>query len=368
MKNGFETIGVSNEGRWLEELERIGSYDSYHLPQYHRLAEIRGEGEAVLLVCHHRGGTIAMPMLVRDIDLPFSSQAGSSLRDATSVYGYAGPVASASVGEETVSAFSGVLQEYLVAERVVCAFARLHPLIDASSRCLGGCGRILPVGPTISMDLTEPPATQRSRMSATFRKNINRLRRMEFVAEEAGRECLEDHVRIYRDTMDRNEASEYYLFDRAYFEFLMDEMAGNARLFACRHEGVIVSTVLAMHCCGILQGHLGGTAREYMALSPMKLIFDEMRIWGNAHGAHTLHVGGGVGARRDALLGFKKAFSPREHIFSVWQHVVEPGVYAELCDLWCAWAGEEPSTAYFPLYRHPLLPPIQASQEFCGNE
>ena len=81
---------------WLEILYEAAAFDSYHLPTYHRIAEARGEGVARLFV--HREGEcfVAMPLLVRPIATPAASGIGQ-LYDATSVYGYPGPIVSAAV-------------------------------------------------------------------------------------------------------------------------------------------------------------------------------------------------------------------------------------------------------------------------------
>lgn len=349
----FEVVKVADESRWMEALERIGVYDFYHLPAYHRLAEKRGEGSGLLLVYEHNDVSVAMPVLLREGVVRLGPGVDVSVRDVTSVYGYAGPVSCGEVGENDLAAFGGALHDYLSAEQVVCAFSRLHPLLG-TSRCLRRLGAVEDVGFTVSKDLTVPPAAQRSGMNRTFRRNVNRLERLGYVVEEAGEECLEDHVRVYRETMDRAHANEDYYYDLDYFRFLMREMSDQAHLFVCRLGNEVTSTVFGMLCRGFLQGHLGGTASVHMPWSPMKLVFYGMSSWGTSNGAHTLHLGGGVGSQRDSLYAFKKAFSEREHVYRVWKHVVAPGRYRELTEAVRKIGGQE-LAGYFPIYRHPGL-------------
>src|SRR5215210_2792555 len=116
-------------GEWSAVLERAVQHDFYHLPAYHAMAEQRGEGEARLFVQEEGGYTIALPLLLR----PLSGIAGAAVgterwRDATSVYGYAGPLAShARVPEQIAGNFQSALKDALIEQGVVTAFSRLHP-------------------------------------------------------------------------------------------------------------------------------------------------------------------------------------------------------------------------------------------------
>lgn len=350
-QGGLDVIGVEDSSRWKEVLERIESYDFYHLPEYHRLAGLRGEGIAQLLSFRRKDVAIAMPILLRSVDVRVAANSVERVFDVTSVYGYPGPVCSGVVHDEDVAAFTSAVNDYLGSQGVVCAFSRLHPLL-AGGRCLQGIGEVIDVGFTVSKDLTLTPAEQRSGMDRTFRRNVNRLVRLGYRVEEGGPECLEAHARIYKETMDRAHAGADYYYDLEYFRSLMQEMPEQAHLFVCRLDGEVTSTVFAMLCRGILQGHLGGSASAHLQWSPMKLVFYGMSGWGTEHGAHTLHLGGGIGARRDSLFAFKKAFSQREHVYQVWKHVAAPARYRELSRAVEELAGCE-LTGYFPTYRHP---------------
>ena len=74
--------------------------------------------------------------------------------DATSVYGYGGPVASHErTPEPVVRNFHAALRAALVERGVVAVFSRLHPLI-AQDHSLAGLGDCCANGETVSIDLT----------------------------------------------------------------------------------------------------------------------------------------------------------------------------------------------------------------------
>ena len=111
----IQTLRTEQHAEWLEGLGRCSCYDFYHLPQYHALAEAQGEGSAHLFVYAKGGYAIALPLLLRSLDkLPGAEGAGPAWKDATSVYGYAGPVAShAEIPEEVVGNFQAAVRDRL---------------------------------------------------------------------------------------------------------------------------------------------------------------------------------------------------------------------------------------------------------------
>ncbi|HTP13549.1 MAG TPA: hypothetical protein VMM37_07955, partial [Bacteroidota bacterium] len=117
----METLRTDQSTEWLRVLQSIRKYDFYHLPSYHKLAEQHGEGVAELFV--HREGPylIAIPLVLRSISSAGELDGpGIGLNDATSVYGYAGPLASDDqIPEEVIRNFQTGLRESLGQRNVV---------------------------------------------------------------------------------------------------------------------------------------------------------------------------------------------------------------------------------------------------------
>jgi hypothetical protein len=355
----LEVYGIEQSDRWLDALDRTSRYDFYHLPQYHALAERRGEGQARLYVYREAEYTLALPLLLRPIAcLDGLEEAGEGWMDATSVYGYAGPVAShADVPAEVLEGFQTALSAALAEQRVVALFSRLHPLLS-QSELLSSLGERITLGPTISIDLTLPVEEQRARYRRGHKSDLNRLRRQGVICElDAERAHLAEFVDIYTETMHHVDAAERYFFDRAYFERLFSLLDGQMHLFVCQLEDEVICAGLFSLCCGIVQAHLGGTRDAYRRLAPAKLMYDAARLWGTEQGARVFHLGGGVGSQRDSLYRFKSGFSDREHNFGVWQWVLVPDIYARLCSARACWQRDHGQSCasgdFFPSYRTP---------------
>ncbi len=351
----LEVITTREDNAWAAVLASVAEHDFHHLAGYHRLAEYRGEGTAELLVYRSGQYLVALPLLLRAVD-----QGPSGLQDATSVYGYAGPVSSHEVlPQEVIDGFQAGLREELVGRRVIDVFSRLHPLI-AQQHIVKGLGETAVCGPTVSIDLTLPLEEQ----WAGYRKGTRRLIRR---ALEAGVVCvhddrldyLADFGAMYRATMERVGASPSYFFDDAYFERMAAELGSVLHLFVALVDGKPAAGGLFTTCDGIVQAHLGASRPEYAALSPVRVIDDSARRWAAEAGARVLHLGGGVCSHEDSLFQYKAGFSDRRHEFAVWRWVVDEAAYEEVCRMRGLSDGRGAPCAsgqYFPPYRRPRDP------------
>jgi hypothetical protein len=158
--------------------------------------------------------------------------------------------------------------------------------------------------------------------------------------------------------MRRVRAAERYFFPRTYFEDLQRALGSRLHLFVCLHEGRAICAGLFVACHGILQYHLGGTLDAALPSAPMKLLLDEVRLWGTDQGLRVLHLGGGTTSDPDdPLLHFKKGFSDRTHEFATWRWVVNPDVYQRLCSEKDRRDEEHQlrptNPSFFPAYRAP---------------
>ena len=347
----LEILTTNDANRWNATLKEIGKYDFFHLAAFHKLAEMRGEGSPVMPVYRERDYILAFPLLLRDIEI---AGIPTDLKDATSIAGLAGPVASARTPIDVIERFHQELQNFFEQSSIIAIYSRLNPLLNQPA-LLAGYGEVVEIGVTQSIDLTPPPDVQFSRYKRFHRRNIKRLQSLGFTCEKVGIEYLDDFIRIYTDTMKRCNADQAYYFDKSYFEFLFSEMSDVIHFFICKDQETVVSVGICSACNGIIQGYLAGTATEYLPLAPSKLVYDAIRRWGNEIGANTFHLGGSVGGRKDSLYDFKMGFGAQEHVYSTWRHIADQKSYNSLClDVWQQ-AGEKQDTSYFPSYRHPKL-------------
>jgi carbamoyl-phosphate synthase large subunit len=343
---------------WMHVIGEMTRHDFYYLPAYHALAERRGEGEARLFVYENDGYTVALPLVLRPIAaLPELGASAGTWKDAVSVYGYAGPLASHEHAPEAfIAGFHEALTETLRELQVVSVFSRLHPLIE---QCwlVSGLGECRPGGQTVSLDLTQPLEDQWAHYSATVRTRVRRLQRAGAVGHvDVEKRHLPDFIDIYHETMRRVGAHNTYFFEKEYFTSLAESLGAVLQLFVVKmpNDEVIGGGLFTLRD-RIVQYHLGGTRDAALSLSPMAMVVDTVRRWGTEQHARVFHLGGGVGAAADSLFQFKAGFSKRRHEFSTWRWIIAPEIYQELTaerERWNAAHGLEAiSSEFFPAYR-----------------
>lgn len=350
-------LGTHDEQEWLDVLSKIPRHDFYHLPQYHALEEKFGKGTAYLFAYSEGPYHIALPVVLRSIDNARGLEHHrDQWLDASSVYGYVGPVAShPEVPRQVIENFQSNLRDALTEMEVVTVFSRLHPLL-AQEHLLQGLGKCKPSGRTVSIDLTEPLAAQQHKYRKGHRSDISKGRSRGVVCrEDVKMSHLENFVEIYRKTMERVKADTFYLFDQHYFEALISALGDKIHLFVALLGNEMIAGALIVEYNGIVQYHLGGANENFRNLAPIKLILDAVRVWATDQGLQTFHLGGGVGSREDSLFYFKSGFSDSRHDFYTWQWVVLPKVYEILCRERLSWDQDHgfpsASSEFFPYYR-----------------
>ena len=351
IRTRISRVPASDAARWQEHLDGV-PHDFYHSAAYHRFCEETGGGQAFLARYEEGGRRLLWPYLLRAVE----GFGCAGLRDVTSVYGYAGPLGCPSPDPAFLLRAWRALADLWRSDGVVCAFTRLHPLLENHSLLPATCPPRV-TGQTVSIDLRRPPGDIWRDYRKSLRYDIRAARAAGVVVEEdVALSCLEGFSSLYLETMTRNGADAGYLFDYAYFRRLFRRLGGGAHLMTARCRGRLIAGAVFAGCGDSLQYHFSATAGGALHHSPAKLLLDEIRLWGQARNYKVLHLGGGRGSRADSLFSFKAGFSRRRHAFYTWRSVLEPSVYEELSTIRrreIHEAGSECEENFFPLYRSP---------------
>lgn len=357
----YSLIPITDPVEWEKALARAGSFDTYHLPEYHLIAKEMGEGEPYLFLFQHGYDYAALPFLLRSVS-EVQGLENSTLFDATSVYGYPGIVTSikedSTGAKDFRSAFQAALDKCFAELSVVAFFTRTNPLFD-NSWLLEGKGEIVRLSSTVAIDLTKPEAVQLEGMSKGHRCDIRKAYRQGVtVVEDVAFENLAGFISAYNETMRRVGAREYYFFNESYYRKLKSALGESLRLFLACSGDRIISASLFLVTGEIIQYHLSGTFSDCVACHGAKAIIDAVREWGSARHYSWLHLGGGVGSSEDNLYRFKAGFSRVRLPFKVIRTIVDEVAYQKLCRKrrgWLALNGHNlQTTGFFPEYRTPL--------------
>ncbi|TNJ46473.1 GNAT family N-acetyltransferase [Tamlana fucoidanivorans] len=340
IESNFEVITLKRD--WDLFLKDIGHYDFYHTYDYHHLASSNGENP-ILIKYIENNVIIGLPLLIRDIY-------STIYKDATSVYGYVGPISKGVDDNFNNNNFITHLIKYFNANNIISVFSRLNPYLPKQNKILFQVGELTPQGKVICMDLKPSLEKQRGEYRNRLKTYINKARRECSVVVAKTNSDLNTFIDLYYENMDRVNAKKFYYFSKDYFRLLLKSNDFKTTVLLAVHNKTneIIGGSMFISTKAIIQYHLSGTKAGYSKLNPTKLLIDEMRIMAHQQGLSLFNLGGGLGGSDDdSLFHFKSSFSKQSKQFNLWKWITNKQVYNELVLA----KTDNTKKNYFPLYR-----------------
>lgn len=326
---------------WMEALKRI-RHDTYHLPEYVVVEAELMKGRPRAFIYSEGAFSLLVPLVVREVP------GGGGFHDATSPYGYPGPVSNAAIEEQAFwQRACAALVATLRTHSLVSCFIRMNPLFETPLNVLGSFGWVEQHSQTVAIDLMKSDDEVWAGYRLNHRRQIRRARDrgLAFVMDDWS--LLPVFEKLYHETMRRVGAHPSYFFDSRYFMRLLDALGEHVHLASVALDGVILGGGLFFERDGVVQFHLGATRDDALALQPSKLMFDEVQRWCRHRGVRALHLGGGVERNGNPLFHFKAGFSRWWLDFYTWRLVLDEAHYKDLC----ADRGVTLHGDFFPAYR-----------------
>lgn len=333
---------------WVKSVE----HDIYYTAAYHQLAVEQGEGSAWLAVYSDSQNCLLWPYLIRRIDDTYD--------DAHAVYGYTGPIGNGLDDPEFMAKAWAELNKLWQSQNLVSIFFRYHPLLE-NYKCMANShgeaapegGEVFFLGSSVSIDLLLSASERQSNYAKNTRQEIKAARRKGLtVSLDTEWENIDAFVELYKQTMQKNQAEDRYMYDAEYFGRLRTALRGHSHLFIAWHESHIAGVLLTTICGRYAQAHLTGVAAEFARLSPLKVLIDSAADHLAGLGAEQLHLGGGRGGWEDDLFQFKSRFSKIRHDFRSGRYIINSEVYGKLSQPY-SHLGAERREKFFPNYRIP---------------
>ena len=326
--------------------------DVYFSSGYLRLWQRNGDGRAHGAIFTEGEHLVLYPFLLRDLsDTPHLGARFAGLYDIQTPYGYGGPLLAAS-DAGTLARFRADFDAWCRGHGVVSEFVRFHPLLD-THRGMESLMELRESNTTVWCRLEGSADERLMSLSASTRRGVRKAREagLRFSVETSD-EAYGRFVELYRATMTRRRAADYYLFDDRHFASFRELLGAGQSLLCVRHGATIVAAALFMRSAAFIHYHLGGSDAAALSARPNNLLFFEAMEWGHAQGAEALHLGGGYHPDDD-LFRFKAGFSPLRARFYTGRLVHLADEYERAA---AARAAAAPLTggAYFPAYRAPF--------------
>ncbi len=269
---------------------------------------VHGDGEPFLLDYQDNSTHFCYVVMKSDIALfPkfFGKLEQGVLFDYETPYGYGGPLCEGSISESSQNAFVSEIKAYAAQNGIVSQFVRFHPLLS-NEKLMPLAFETRYLRDTIFID-TESPELIMKNMDS---KNRNMVRKAIKNGVTIERKPISDYsafLSMYEETMQKDNADDYYIFKKDYFESQL-ALKNNACIFYAMKDNKPIAGAIMYYNDMYLHYHLAGTHTEYRKYSPSNLMLYEAACWASEKGIKQFHLGGGMNAD-DNLFGFKKQFN-----------------------------------------------------------
>ncbi len=346
----IKVINLDKGKEWDEIVRSFAKYDVYYLSGYVKAFQLNGDGEPLLLYFEGDGTRAINVVMKRDIGkyeklLPFVGE--NTYFDFTTPYGYGGFL----IEGEDVAQLNAEYIDYCKCNQIVSEIVRFHPLLK-NQACAEKIYDEVCLGKTIAIDTTSP-----EKIWANFSsKNRNMVRK----AQKSGLQVywtrdgdiIGTFMDLYNATMDKDQAADYYYFDRTFYESILNDLKYNALWFYTKLKQKIVAISIFLFANGKMHYHLSASNNEYRSMAPTNLLLYEAALWACENGYKTLHLGGGLGAALDNLYSFKKAFNRGSDCdFYLGKKIFCKEVYEDFVNYRRKEVSFDKESSFFPLYR-----------------
>lgn len=342
----IEIISIEEEEKWNAVVKRQKNYDVFYLAAYAKAFRQQGEGEPILIHCVDGEWSAVSVMFKRDIaECEYFKDvlSGGKYFDLVSPYGYGGFWGEHGVTEAMLDEYAAFCRK----NHFICEFVRFELAGDYREKYRG---EVETRTHNVVRNLEMPIDEMLMDFEHKVRKNIKHAQRenLEILIEE-NEDHLEDFLRIYYGTMERNDASDTFYFKREFFETL-SEMSDHYVYVYVIYQERIISAELIIFGTENAYSYLGGTDRDYFDVRPNDFLKFEAIKWLKERGLKNFVLGGGYGAD-DGIFRYKKSLAPNGIVdFYIGKNIFDRELYDELTSKRRE-SGEILEEGFFPVYR-----------------
>lgn len=350
----LSVISIDKSNKWNEIVKSFNDYDVYYLSDYTKAFQLHGDGEPVLFYYKDEYIRAINVVMKRDVAKDPIFQGKLPLNtyfDLATPYGYGGFLVEGEKKEENLNNIFNEYDLYCRNNGIISEFVRFHPVLNNNTG-LESTYDVLTIGKTVSIELK----SEEYIWNNLVRSNQNKIRKAQKYGVEIywGRnsELMDEFIDIYNNTMNKVKAKKYYYFNEDFYNSILNDLKYNFLIFYAVYEekNIAMSIILfsnnQMHC------HLLASIKEYLTYAPTNLLLYEAACLGTNNGYSNLHLGGGLGGKRDSLYKFKKTFNKNsDNDFSIGKKIFNMEKYNELVEIRIKEESFDKNISFFPIYR-----------------
>ena len=351
--SNLEAFNINEREKWDNIVQTFKNHDVYYLSGYVKSFEMHGDGEPILFYYEDsniRTINVSMKKDISEFEFYNDKIPKNQLFDLATPYGYGGFIVEGNSCPESINMLNKKYEDFCIENNIISEFVRFHPLIN-NADIVKNMYDETTLGKTISIDL----CTAEDIWNNITSKNRNVIRKAKKNGVEIywgrDRNLYDIFIKMYNSTMDKDNATSYYYFDKDFYECILNDLKYNSLMFYAVYENMIIAMSIILFANDRMHYHLSASIDEYKHLAPTNLLLYEAARWGNAHGLSCFHLGGGVGSSEDSLYKFKSSFNRNsDNNFIVGKKIFDKDKYEMLVSL-RGFLEEDDINVFFPQYR-----------------
>jgi len=327
-----DLIPASDCTKWRQLLSAIAPVDCSYLPEYHLAYSLRiPHSKPLLWHFEHGNDQLLYPFLLTPVMV---DDEVTGYSDISSVYGYTGPIATTTSSEFLKNAWKA-FDDFAQQQNIIAEFIRFSP-INQTERFAHPKTQ---VEANRTLAISHLSGSEEELLQKIGSKTRNMLRKAHDAGLTACELALPEYLpafrALYEDTMHRNNASEFFWYDDAYYEKLLMLKNGELRLLGVFANEVLVGAAMAIAHGKSALYHLGASLPDYARLGAGNLSLFTMSVALMKNGVEFINMTGGrTTSPNDSLLSFKKSNATGTATFYIGKRIVNPAAYTSIQEKW----------------------------------
>lgn len=304
--------------------------DVYFTYDYCKLYDDIGEGIAnSAIFIGDKGQRLVYPFLLKKIN---GYETDQQFYDIESCYGYGGPIVE-SYNEQDMRDFEEHFCCWCLNNNVVAEFIRFYPILN-NQVCFKQNILIEKNRSTVYIDLEKGiESIWKDSISSKNRNMIRKAEKLGVKVKEGN--SFEKFIEIYLATMESLGATQYYYFNKQYFENLFKLGHDKMFLLEATVDSEIISSAVFLCSDDYISYHLAGSNHNFLGHAPNNLLLFKAIQLACQRGYKRFHLGGGTKETlEDSLFKFKKSFSKETCDFYIGKRIHNQNIYMKLINEW----------------------------------
>ena len=349
----YKIINFSEKDKWKEIVK---DKEIYYQWEYVDAFYKNGDGEPFLIYAKNEDNYVFNVYLKRDIadDKNFENKIEKNKYfDIITPYGYGGVDIIGEKDDKLLQYFFNEFDKYCINNNIISEFVRLNPLSNNNEFYTNTNYQIERISKTVYIKLDNEEQIWND-MESKCRNKIRKAKNNEVIVKSGfNKEMYDEFIELYKETMNRDNATDYYYFTNEFFNSIYTQMNNNATIYTAYSNNKAINSLIAIYSGENAHYHLSGSLTECMNLGANNLSLYEAAIDLCNKGYKKFHLGGGYGGDNSPLLKFKKAFNKESELLSFYigKKIFNKEKYNELLNIRKKEKDFNANSNFFPEYR-----------------